>query len=580
MRALVTGAIGLLISAASLGIVAGPTVHQYPVPSAGGSVQIASGGGTVLVFPEPNANAIGQLSVDGDFTQRRLPNTGSRPLAIAPESDPLQRIVFTEPGSNRIGVIDSAGNPTEYDVPTPGSDPRGVVAPGLIWFTEYGGNAIGRLDTSGSGSIVEFPLPTANAGPLGIATSSSGDVWFTEFLANKIGRIDANGVITEYAIPTPDSGPTAIVEAADGSGNLYFTESKANKIGRITDAGVVTEFPVPTPGSGLSDIVADFDGVWFSERFAGRLGRLSFDGTFAEFPLPGSRPDGIAITSQSSDGSEAPRSVWWIDGTNKIVGRLSENRIYAVGAGHDPTFDTEFDLSSASGQPLRVRLGTRPQGVCPAICPFSSILVDVPGSGTVTRLASDIPQTEGIELYTITGEDFAGIVELPATEAFLIDEGDGSRAELPLVDYWTMADSQPPATGVNRQPSLTFPARRRAGTAHTDLIVADIESSGALSVRIDAVREGVGIVATTTRSFTDTLVMKNVLTTLGIFNDFEGHIVVTRQSFSGLFWGLTEITDGNRLILAEPGSEIDDGGCTAGPARCNLPRQTRVVTRD
>lgn len=545
-------------------------------------MQIASGGGgAALVFPEPNANAIGRLTVDGDFSQHRLPNAGSRPLAIAPESDPLLRIVFTEPGTNRIGVIDSAGDLTEYDIPTPGSDPRGVVDHQLIWFTEYDGNAIGRLDTAGSGSIAEFPLPTPNAGALGIATSSSGDIWFTEFLANKVGRITASGVITEYAIPTPDSGPTAIVEADAGGGSLfrYFTESKANKIGRITDAGVVTEFPVPTPGSGLSDIIADFDGVWFTERFAGRLGRLSFDGTFVEFSLSGARPDGIAITFQNSDGTEAPRSVWWIDGTNKIVGRLSENRIYAVGAGHDETFDTEFDLSSASGDPLRVRVGTHPPIICPTLCPDSGVLVDVPGEGTVTLLASDIPLTGGVELYSITGKDFTGIVELPATEAFLIDEGDGSRAELPLVDYWTLADSQGPSTSPTHHPSLTFPARRRPG-AHTDLIVADVETAGALAVRIDAVREGVGVVATTTRSFTGTLVMKNVLTTLGIFNDFEGQIVVTRQSLSGLFWGLTEITDGDQLILAAPGTTLDDGECTAGPARCNRPRQTRVVTRD
>src|SRR5262245_2910804 len=390
MRTLASGAVGLLISAVSLGVVAGPAVHLYPVPSAGGSVQIASGGGDELLFPEPVANAIGRLSLGGDLSQRRLATPGSRPLAIAPESDARQRIVFTEPGTNRIGVIDSAGHLTEYDIPTPASDPRGVVAPGLVWFTEYAGNKIGRLDLA-VGSIVEFPLPTPNAGPMGI-TTTGGDVWFTEFLANKIGRIDANGVITEYPIPSHDSGPTAIVETSDGTNIVrYFTESKANRIGRITDAGAITEFVVPTPGASLSDIVADFDGVWFSERFAGQIGRLSFTGTFDEFPLPiGSRPDGIAITSQNSNGSGAPRSIWWVDGTNRLIGRLSENRIYAVGAGHDQTFDTEFDFTSADGRPLQVRVGVRPQGVCPAICIGSTVLVNVPRMDTVTQLASGV----------------------------------------------------------------------------------------------------------------------------------------------------------------------------------------------
>jgi virginiamycin B lyase len=579
MRALASGAVGLLISAVSLGVVAGPAVHQYAVSIAAGSTQIASGGGADLVFPGPNANVIGQITVDGDVSQRRLVTPNSRPIAIAPESDPDQRIVFTEDGTNRVGVIDSAGHLAEYDIPTLDSDPRGIVAPGLIWFTEFNGNRIGRLDTT-SGTIVEFAIPTPNAGALGIAASSGGDVWFTEFAANKIGRIDANGVITEYVIPTPDSGPTAIVEATDGDGNtfLYFTESKANKIGRITSGGVFREFGVPTPGSGLSDIVGDFDGVWFSERFAGKLGRLSFDGTFDEFALPGSRPDGIAITTQSSDGSISPRSIWWVDGTNRLIGRLSANRIYAVGAGHDATFDTEFDLSSPDGQTLRARVGVEPES-CPTTCVDPGVVINVPSTGNVTKLASDIPQTEGIELYAVTGEEFFGIDKLPATQAFLIDEGDGSRAELPLVDYWTVADSQPPATSTTSQPSLTFPARRRPG-AHTDLILADIESAGALSVRIDAVLPGVGIVATTTRLFTGTLVLGNVLTSMGIFDAFEGQLVVTRQSFSGLFWGLAEVTDGNQLFLAKPGSTLPDGECTTGPARCGLPRHTRFVTRD
>src|SRR5262249_40267165 len=168
MRALASGAVGLLISAVSLGVVAGTAVHQYLVPSSGGSVQIMTPNGLELAFPEPNANAIGRLSVDGDFSQRRLPNAGSRPLAISRESDSEGRIFFSEPGTNRIGVLEKDGTLTEYDIPTPDSDPRGVTAPAdSIWFTEYAGNKIGRL-VQGS-SIVEYAVPTPNAGPLRIA---------------------------------------------------------------------------------------------------------------------------------------------------------------------------------------------------------------------------------------------------------------------------------------------------------------------------------------------------------------------------------------------------------------------------
>src|SRR4029434_9446565 len=64
-------AVGLLISAVSLGVVAGPAVHQYSVPPAGGSIQISSGSGVELVFPGPNANVIGRITVDGVVSQRK-----------------------------------------------------------------------------------------------------------------------------------------------------------------------------------------------------------------------------------------------------------------------------------------------------------------------------------------------------------------------------------------------------------------------------------------------------------------------------------------------------------------------------
>jgi virginiamycin B lyase len=583
MRALAASASGLLISAVSLGVVSGPAVHQYPIPPASGSVQLG-GGGTTLFCPEPTANSIARISTDGSITQRHLSNGNSRPLAIARESDAGGRIIFTETGTNRIGIIDANGNLAEYDIPTPASNPKGIAAPGVIWFTEYDGNRIGSLNPPGA--IVEYDLPTPDAGPLGIATGPGAtqntyDLWFTEFLANKIGRIDPNGVITEYSIPTHDSGPTAIAAGSDSQGNvvMYFTESKANKIGRISDAGVVNEFAVPTSGAGLSDIVQGNDGMWFSERFAGKLGRFNVDGTFDEFALPGSRPDGIAITYFNPDGSDAPQSVWWIDGTSKIVGRLSENRIYAVGAGHDATFDTEFDFESSDGDPLKARVGIAPLVVCPPMLSCETgVEVDVPGSGTVTQLASDIPITGGIQLYMVTARDLIGIVDLPVTQAFRIDEGNGARAEFPLVDYWTLADTQPPATNTVHQPKLTFPARRASGV-QTDLILSEIESAGVLNVRIQAVLANGGIVATTNKSVVGTLVMSNVLKTMGLFGDFDGHLVVTRQSSSGLFWGLTEVIEGDTLILAPPGSELDNPECTTGPAHCNRPRTTRVVTR-
>ncbi|MFY9551374.1 MAG: hypothetical protein WAU32_09515 [Thermoanaerobaculia bacterium] len=588
MRALASGALGLLISAGALAITAGPVVHEYAVPSVGGAIQI-SGGSVELLIPEPSANAIARLSTDGTVIQRQLPAPSSLPFAIARESNSAGRIVFTQVGTNRIGVIDAGGVLAEYDIPTVDSNPRGIAAPGVIWFTEFDGNRIGRLNPGSPSPMLEYDVPTPNAGPFGIAVgpgsaSNNYHLWFTEYRANKIGRIDDNGAITEYDIPTSDSGPFALVQVVqDGEIVMYFTESRANKIGRITSSGAITEYPIPTPNSGPSDIVVDADGVWFSEQAAGKLGRLSFDGEIQEFPLPaGTRPEGIAITNFNPDGSAAPTSIWYVDGTSRRVGRLSENRLYAVGAGHDETFDTDFELSAADGRPTRVRLGTLPQNVCPIACIDPGVVLDVPAQGSVTTSASHVPHTNGVELYMVTSERFFGIVDLPATRAWIVETGAGDvRLELPLVDYWSVADSQPSAAGGGHQPFLTFPARRVPGV-RTGLVLAALETalSGGLVVRIEAILPDIGVVASASRQIFlgQSLVLTNVLADLRYFQNFEGEIRVTRQSPSGLFWGLAEILDGDRLTLLPPGSKLEQD-CLVGPARCDPPRRTRIVTR-
>ena len=539
-------------------------------------------------FAQPNADSLARVNPDGSITERPVAE-GSRPLAIA-RGKLGGRIVFTLVGTNRIGLMDANGDVTEFDIPTPASHPRGIAIGQSIWFTEYDGNRVGRLDIGSATPIVEFTIPTFNSGPLGIApgpgaTSGTTDIWFTEFLANKIGRIDANGVITEYDIPTPDSGPTAIVQGTVANqAVMYFTESKANKIGRITATGRITEYAIPTPNSGPADIVADsFEGVWFSERLAGKLAWLSEDGELREFSLPASsRPEGISVDYEG--GFFEPWRVWYVDGTKRKVGRLSDNHLFALGAGHGPGWDTEFELTSVDGRTTLVELGYPFLGVCvPGACPATTVVFEVPRNATVSKLASDVPSSEGDHPFLLTAIH-PQINDVPETRAWIVDTDTDLRVELPLIDYWTVVSLQPPlARGSSGpQPVLRFPARRRAGV-RTELVLAALAGpdNQNLDVLLEAVTPQGEVVGEMPLELPlgELVVLDRVLSDLNVFGDFEGYLEVKRVSRSGLMWGVAKIFENDHLArLMPPGSELDQE-CVGGPARCGPPRNTRVVTR-
>jgi hypothetical protein len=162
---------------------------------------------------------------------------------------------------------------TEYPIPTAAAGPAGIAAgpDGALWFTEFFGNKIGRITTGGS--VSEFPIPTADSRPNGIVAGPDGALWFTEFSGNKIGRVTTAGSFSEFLIPTPGSDPTAIAAGPDAA--LWFTERAANKIGRVTTTGSFSEFPIPTADSNPESIAAGPDAaLWFTEPSANKIGRL------------------------------------------------------------------------------------------------------------------------------------------------------------------------------------------------------------------------------------------------------------------------------------------------------------------
>jgi virginiamycin B lyase len=576
-RALLTAILGGLFAAASS---QAAVFHQYAIPTPSSApTQIGGGknfGAYGFWFSEFAANRIGRVDSHGVVTETVLPTPDSGPWAVAPGVDYIGRIAFTELRSNTIGQLDQVGALREFAIPTPASNPRGI-APGdsgYTWFTEYDGNRIWLLYQYGlTETIMEFPLPSPSGGLLGIAyvpaVGGASEVWFTEFLANRIGRIHINrgaplraavGPIAEYPIPTPDSGPTSIVFADDGNDVvLWFTEYDANKIGRITAEGVITEYPIPTPASGPTDIRVGRDGVWFTERLAHKLGRLSFDGVFREFALPdGADPVGLDIGSTDDQGMTSLTSVWYLDATSNAIGRLSDDFILAVGAGHVGAWDTEFEVSTNDGLPPQARVGLAPPSVCPLSCPDPGIVLEL-SAGEVRVNASDIA-SDGREIdsfgFRISGYPFGGITDLPDVVARIVNRNrPGQTAELPLVRYWMVADRNPSV--------LRFPAVRAKGI-HSNLLIAGVSNLFAIfgppmTLSVEAVAFGVSLAGAQMTLYTgQTRMLVDLLGALGLPN-FDGEIRVTRVDGSGLIWGLlATVHDDGGLELIPP--TVSTGG--------------------
>ena len=111
-----------------------------------------------------------------------------------------------------------------------------------LWFTLNQDNAIGRLSPSGDLKVRE--LPTAAAGPVGIAATHDDAVWFTEILADKIGRIPMDEAIQEMDLP---GKPHAVV--ADHDDGVWVSLWGADQIARVSgDGSEVVTIDLP-PGS-------------------------------------------------------------------------------------------------------------------------------------------------------------------------------------------------------------------------------------------------------------------------------------------------------------------------------------------
>ena len=79
-----------------------------------------------------------------------------------------------------------------------------------MWFADN--HSIGRLNPGaapGSAATV-FTLPPPQGSADFVASGGDGAIWFSDFFNNAIGRITTAGVVTEFPIPTANAGPQGI----------------------------------------------------------------------------------------------------------------------------------------------------------------------------------------------------------------------------------------------------------------------------------------------------------------------------------------------------------------------------------
>jgi virginiamycin B lyase len=175
---------------------------------------------------------------------------------------------FTAMTSGGVGRITVDGELS--DMHSVGGVPSMIVngPDNALWFTLNQDNAIGRLTPSGDLKVRE--LPTAAAGPVGIAATHDDAVWFTEVLADKLGRIPMNEAIQEMELP---GKPHAVV--ADQDDGVWVSLWGADQIARVSgDGSEVVTMDLP-PGSEPHGLAICADGALWVALESGFVVRMS-----------------------------------------------------------------------------------------------------------------------------------------------------------------------------------------------------------------------------------------------------------------------------------------------------------------
>lgn len=261
-------------------------------------------------FTEENANKIGKISANGEFTEYII-DRSSKPHDII--AGPDGNMWFTEIVGNSIGRISENGAITRYPLPNSNSHPFNLTVGSdkNIWFTEYWGNKIGKI--SPSGIIVEYPIPTFDSRPYDISLGADGNVWFTEENGKKIGKITPEGIISEYSIPSTFITGKAITLGSDG--NMWFIEATLGglgpKIAKITPGGIITEYD-NLKFQPMDIVVGKDKNLWFTGGFVNKIGSITPNGQLSEFNVPEIDNRGITIDESGN--------IWFVEtSANKLA---------------------------------------------------------------------------------------------------------------------------------------------------------------------------------------------------------------------------------------------------------------------
>jgi len=235
--------------------------------------------------------------------------------------DPNGKVWFTMPVTNAIGMYDPvATTVSQWAVPTAGAGPWGIAidSGGKIWFTEHYVNQIASFDP-GSHTFHEIATPATNSNPYGIRVDASNNVWFTENsdAVALIGEYTARGVLKEYKIrntSTAGTGLTPHMITIDPNGNVWWSEGWVSAIGMLnvaaaqpgTNIGVTEYFYTPSCsscGSHTSGISADRQGrIWLDDSLQNTFGSFPIGGgsfSFYNSPSGGHPHDGLNVNSQN-----------------------------------------------------------------------------------------------------------------------------------------------------------------------------------------------------------------------------------------------------------------------------------------
>lgn len=290
------------------------TIFTGPVDR-GGELQIASGPGRALWFPDHTTSDIARFQLTGKVTVWPTPTPSAEPEAIA--AAPNQTAVwFTEFDTNCVGKITTAGAIIEFatSVSPLNSVPalRGSRASSAVWFgTDF--NGIGRITPTGRVTFLD--IANNNAQATALALDKRGNVWYIEWAGNSVGFITPAGGGTAFNV---GQGGNSFGIAFGPDGRIWFADPMNKRIGRINTNGTGLRYFSRGLTGQPDSITAGPDGNLYFGEYSPAVGRLTTTGAITEFPVPaklGSFP--ILGLTTGPDGN-----IWFTNNQHSQIGRL------------------------------------------------------------------------------------------------------------------------------------------------------------------------------------------------------------------------------------------------------------------